>query len=152
MMRRTGRAAFVAAAGWLLSATAQPIIAQAAPATVTVVDRLSSGQQEETIGVYFEGHLAGTLHVTADHPSDSFTAQLDSVQHLNYALCGTLLRQGPGGEIVTHRIDNSGTLGDVAGRTLAAFTFDDVLFSLEDTQGGDPGQVHPGPACAAAVS
>ncbi len=147
-MMQTGRAALVAAAGWFLSAAA----ALAAPATVTVIDRLSSGQQEETIGVYFDGRPVGTLHITTDHPADSFTATLDSVQHLNYTLCGTLKRLGPGGEIVTHRIDNSGSLGDVGGHTLAATTLGDVLFSLEDTQGGAPGQVHPGPACAAAVS
>jgi hypothetical protein len=147
-MMRTGRAALVAAAGWLLPFAA----AHAEPVTVTVLDELSTGQQEETIGVYFAGRLAGTLHISAAHPLDSFTTTIDHTQHLDYTLCGTLLRLGPGGEVVTHRIDNSGTLGDVAGRTLAAITLNNVLFALEDTKSAPVGQVHPGPACAAAVS
>lgn len=147
-MRRPGRAALVAAAGWLLPIAA----ARAEPVTVTVFDRLSAGQQEETIGVYFAGRLAGTLHIDTEHPSDSFITTIDHSQRLDYTLCGTLLRRGAGGEVVTDRIDNSGTLGDVAGRTLGAINLNNVLFALEDLQGAPPGEVHAGPACAAAVS
>ncbi|MEJ1976566.1 MAG: hypothetical protein WDN49_11140 [Acetobacteraceae bacterium] len=70
---------------------------QAQPTTtVTVTDMLSPGQQEETIGVYFAGRLAGTLHIDTAHPSDSFTTSIEPAARTDYALCGRLLRAGPG--------------------------------------------------------
>ena len=148
-MTRSGRAALVAAAGFLLAA------APADTVSVTVVDRLSTGQQEETITVYFAGRLAGTVHIDANHPEDSFTATLPRAPHTSYTLCGRLLRREADGAISTHPIDNSGVLGDVAGQTLYANTLGDVLFALQPGEGGAapaPGDIHPGPACDAVVA
>ena len=124
-MMRSGRVALVAAVG-LLAARAS-----AETASVTVVDRLSVGQQEETIAVYFAGHLAGTVHIDTAHPEDEFTATIERAPNTTYALCGRLLRREADGSISTHRIDNGGVLGDVAGRTLFANILNDKLFSLE---------------------
>jgi hypothetical protein len=149
MTRRPGRAALVAAAGFLLVA-ANPVRAETA--SVTVVDHLSEGQQEETIAVYFAGVLAGTLHIDAGHPDDQFTATIPRVPNLTYTLCGRLLRREMDGSVSTHPIDNGGVLGDVAGRTLFANTIGDKLFSLEGSEGAATGQVQAGPACVAATS
>ena len=119
---------------------------------VTVIDRLSAGQQEETIAVYIVGRLVGTLHIDADHPDDRFTATIERMVHTPYTLCGQLLKREPDGSVSTHRIDNSGVLGDVAGRTLFANTLGDVLFSLEGSEGPATGVVRPGPACDSVVS
>ncbi len=147
-MMRPGRAALVAAAGLFLAATAH-----ADTVSVTVVDRLSEGQQEETIAVYFSGRLAGTVHIDADHPDDSFTATIERAPHTPYTLCGRLLRREANGAVSVHPIDNSGVLGDVAGQTLYANTLGDVLFSLQTAEGGTaPGDVRPGPACDAIIA
>jgi hypothetical protein len=148
-MMRPGRAALVAAAGFFLAA-AVPVHAETV--SVTVVDNLSAGQQEETIAVFFAGHLAGSLHIDAAHPEDQFTATVEHAAHMPYTLCGQLLRQEPDGSISTHPIDNGGILGDIAGRTLFANTLGDKLFSLQGSEGAATGEVLPGPACAAATS
>jgi len=148
-MRRPGRAALVAAAGLFL-ATAIPVHAETV--SVTVIDTLSAGQVEETIAVFFAGHLAGTLHIDTTHPEDRFTASIERAPHTQYTLCGRLLRQEADGSISTHPIDNGGLLGDIAGRTLFANTLGDKLFSLAGSEGAATGQVLPGPACAAATS
>lgn len=148
-MKRPGRAALVAAAGFLL-ASATPTWAELV--SVTVVDRLSEGQQEETIAVYFAGHLAGTVHVDPDHPDDEFTAHIERDSQTSYTLCGRLLKREPDGRIAIYPIDNGGMLGDIAGRTLFANTKGDVIFSLEGSEGAATGQVLPGPACAPATS
>ena len=148
-MRRSGRAALVAAAGVLLAAT---LPAGAETTSVTVVDRLSEGQKEETITVYFAGRMAGTVHIDSAHPEDQFTATIERMDHTPYTLCGKLVRQEADGSETVHPIDNSGLLGDVAGRTLFANTIGNVLFSLQGTEGGASGEVRPGPACAAAVA
>jgi hypothetical protein len=149
-MRRTGRAALVAAAGFLLSPAAG---AEVPPrTTVTVVDHLSAGQQEETIAVYFAGVLAGTLHVDANKPDDQFVATVPAQDHIGYTLCGKLLRREADGSLSTHPIDNGGVLAGYAGHTLAATTLHDVLFSLDDTEGDAGSTLSPGPSCTAAVS
>ena len=144
-MTRPGRAALVAAAGLFLAVAARA-------GTVTVIDRLSAGQMEETIAVYLAGRLAGTVHIDAGHPEDRFTANVPSQPQTPYTLCGRLLRREADGSVSTHSIDNGGLLGDVAGRTLFANTLGDVLFALEPAEGGVPGDVRPGPACDAVVS
>jgi len=148
-MKRPGRAALVAAAGLFLAMAAP---AKAEMVSVTVIDRLSAGQQEETIAVFFAGRLAGTLHIDTGHPEDQFTASIEHTAHTPYTLCGRLLRQELDGSISVHPIDNGGMLGDIAGRTLFANTLGDKLFSLEGTEGAATGQVLPGPACTAATS
>jgi hypothetical protein len=147
-MRRPGRAALVAAAGCFLASAAL----KAETVSVTVIDKLSEGQVEETIAVFFAGHLAGTLHIDTNHPEDQFTASIERAPHTQYTLCGRLLRQEPDGSISTHPIDNGGLLGDIAGRTLFANTHADKLFSLEGSEGAATGEVQAGPACAAATS
>jgi hypothetical protein len=147
-MTRPGRAALVAAAGLFLAATAH-----ADTVSVTVVDRLSAGQQEETIAVYFSGHFAGTVHIDPDHPDDSFTATIERAPETPYTLCGRLLRREADGRISVHPIDNTGVLRDVAGQTLYANTLGDVLFSLQTAEGGTaPSDVRPGPACDAIIA
>ena len=122
-------------------------------AAVTVVDHLSAGQQEETIAVFFAGHLAGTLHIDQSHPEDSFTASLDGAGHIHYTLCGLLRRAAPDGVISEHRIDNGGELDATSGGHYAALTLDDRLFALVDADTGDGAlNLTPGPACAAAIS
>ena len=148
-MRRSGRVALVAAAGFLLAALAS---ASAETTSVTVIDRLSDGQLEETIAVYFAGRLAGTVHIDKTHPEDQFTATIERMAHTPYTLCGKLVRQEADGSQTVHPIDNSGLLGDVSGRTLFANTIGNVLFSLEGTEGGATGEIRPGPACSAAVA
>ena len=56
------------------------------------------------------------------------------------------------GHTTIHPIDNSGLLGDVAGRTLYANTLGNVLFSLQDSAGTEPSEVRPGPACDSVVA
>ena len=154
-MRRSGRAALVAAAGVFL---AWPAAAQTPPGpnlrktTVTVIDHLGAAQQEETIAVYFAGVLAGTLHVDAAHPDDSFVATVPAQDHLGFTLCGKLLKREAGGAFSTHPIDNGGTLEGYDGATLAALTLGDVLFTLQDEAEHGTSQVHQGPACTAAIS
>jgi hypothetical protein len=154
-MGRTGRAALVAAAGLFL---AGGLHAQSAPGTnlrrttVTVIDRLGLGQQEETIAVYFAGVLAGTLHVDAAHPDDSFIATIPLQDKLGFTLCGKLMRREADGSLTPHPIDNGGTLAGYEGARLAALTMGDVLFSLEDEAGQAESTVQQGPACTAAVS
>ncbi len=150
-MGAAGRAAFVAAAGFLLSAQA-PEGPNLRRTTVTVVDHLGTAQQEETIAVYFAGVLAGTLHVDSNHPDDSFTASVPLQPKLGFTLCGKLLKREPGGELSTHPIDNGGTLEGYAGATLAALTLGDVLFTLDDEAARGTYTVSQGPACTAAVS
>ncbi len=148
-MKRPGRAALVAAAGFLLAA-ATPTRAETV--SVTVMDHLSEGQQEETITVYFAGQRAGTVHIDTDHPDDQFTATIERMAHTPYTLCGQLLKREADGSVSTHRIDNGGMLGDIAGRTLFANTLGDVLFSLEGTEGAATGEVRKGPACDSVIS
>ena len=143
-MTAWGRAALLGV-GWLWAGAAR-----AEPVSVTVVDRLSAGQQEETIAVYFTGKLAGTVHIDAGHPEDQFTATIERAEHTPYTLCGRLVRLEADGRTTVHPIDNGGLLGDVAGQTLYANTLGDVLFALEDGDG--PGDVRPGPACDAVVA
>ena len=64
---------------------------------LTVADHLSAGQQEETITVYFAGVPAGTLHVDASHPDDSFIATVPAFDVLPFTLCGKLLRREAAG-------------------------------------------------------
>jgi hypothetical protein len=146
-MGRAGRVALVAAAGVVLA-----VAAQAEQESVTVVDKLSQGQKEETIAVYFAGRLAGTVHIDTAHPVDQFTATIPRLDRTPYTLCGKLIKQEPDGTESVHPIDNGGVLGDVAGRTLYANTINDVLFSLEGSEGPRSGEVRPGPACSAAIS
>ena len=143
-MTAWGRAALaVSGLLWTVSARAEPV-------SVTVVDRLSQGQQEETIAVYFTGKLAGTVHIDAGHPEDQFTATIERSAHVPYTLCGRLVSLEADGRTTIHPIDNGGLLGDVAGRTLYANTLGNVLFSLQDSD--SVGQVSPGPACDAVVA
>ena len=149
-MRRSGPAALVAAAGMFLA-----VVASAQPyrrVTVTVADHLSSGQQEESITVYFDGAMAGTLHVDSSHMDDSFQASVPGKAELSFALCGKLLRREADGTISTHPIDNGGTLSGYEGASLAAITLGDVLFTLADESGHSQVTVKPGPSCTAAVS
>ena len=149
-MMRTGCVALVAAAGMFLAGGAGAQSPRLVP--VTVVDHLSNGQQEETIAVYFEGVLAGTLHVDASHPDDSFQAKVPGLADMSFTLCGKLLRREGDGTLSAHRIDNGGSLSGYEGASLAAITMGDVLFSLEDETGRGATTVKPGPSCAAAVS
>ena len=145
-----GRAALVAAAGSFL---AGPLGAQPVPrATITVVDHLSAGQQEETIAVYLAGVLAGTLHVDAMHLDDSLTTTVPAMQKLPFTLCGKLVRREPDGSITTHPIDNGGTLTGYADGTWAAVTLGDVAFTLSDDSGHGDSTYSAAPACSAAVS
>ncbi len=149
-MTIAGRAALVAAAGFLLAGSAH---AQPAPkATLTVVDHLSEGQQEETIAVYLAGFLAGTLHVDSAHPDDSFQIQVPSMPKLPFALCGKLLRRESDGSVSSHPIDNGGSLVNYAGGTWAATTIGDVVFTLQENSGQGDATVSAAPACSAAVS
>ena len=148
-MSRAGRAALVAAAGLLLAGSA---VAQARRATITVVDHLGAGQQEETIAVYFAGVLAGTLHVDPSHLDDSFVVTVPVLDRLPFALCGKLLRREADGGVSTHPIDNGGTLTGYDGGTWAAMTLGDVVFSLQDDRGQGDSAVSAAPACSAAVS
>lgn len=149
-MSRTGRAALVAAAGFLLAGGADAQSPRLV--TVTVIDHLSAGQQEETIGVFFQGVLAGTLHVDPQHPDDSFQAKLPGLPELPFALCGKLMRRDPDGTLSPHPIDNGGTVTGYDGAKLAAITLGDVLFTLRDDTGHAVVSVKPGPACNAAIS
>ncbi len=154
-MRRTGRAALVAAAGFFLAGGVRAQDA-AVPSlrrtTVTVVDHLGAGQQDETIAVYFAGVLAGTLHVDTAHPEDSFVATVPLHDKLGFTLCGRLIKREADGSLTPHPIDNGGTLEGYDGASLAALTLGDVLFSLEDEAGHAASTVQRGPACSAAVS
>ena len=137
-------------AGWLLagSAPAQPV----RQVSLTVIDHLSLGQQEETIAVYLAGVLVGTLHVDASHPDDSFEAHVPPMAALPFALCGRLLRREPGGDVSSHRIDNGGTLTGYEGGRWAAITLGDVAFTLQEDSGRGESTWSPAPACSAAVS
>ncbi|WP_158747535.1 hypothetical protein [Acidisphaera sp. L21] len=160
-MRLTGRAALVAAAGCLLAGgvamaqtTAPDPALKAGPrqTTLTVVDRLGTTQQEETIAVYFSGVLAGTLHVDAAHPEDSFTVAVPLMPKLGFTLCGKLVTREANGGLSTHPIDNGGTLAGYDSSILAALTLGDVLFTLQDETGTGTNDVQQGPACTAAIS
>ena len=154
-MRRTGRAALVAAAGLFLAATAHaqdtsgPTLRRT---SVTVLDHLSQGQQEETIAVYFAGVLAGTVHIDATHPDDSFVATVPAQAKLGFTLCGRLIRREADGSLSTHLIDNGGTLEGYEGAKLAALTLGDVVFTLQDEAQQAEVTARAGPACTAAVS
>ena len=149
-MRAAGRAALVAAAGLLL---AGPLNAQPVPrATITVVDHLSTGQQEETIAVYLGGVLAGTLHVDSTHLDDSFSTTVPAMEKLPFTLCGKLLHRESDGSVSTHPIDNGGTLTGYADGTWAAVTLGDVAFTLTDDSGHGDSTYTAAPACSAAVS
>ena len=138
--------------------TCGPAAAQTAPdtplrrTTITVNDHLGFGQREETIAVFFAGVLAGTLHVDAAHPNDSFTATVPLRPRLGFSLCGKLLRDGSDGSDPNHPIDNGGVLEDYDGASFAALTLGDVLFTLSDESGRAQATVQQGPACNAAVS
>ena len=121
-------------------------------ATVTVADHLGSEQQEETITVYLGGVLAGTLHVDAAHPDDSFVATVPAADRLPYTLCGKLVKRAADGAISTHPIDNGGVLSSYADAKLDAITLGDVLFTFTDAAGRADVTVQNGPACTAAVS
>ena len=148
--RRAGRAALVAAAALLLAGAA---CAQGVRrATITVVDHLSAGQQEETIAVYLAGVLAGTLHVDASHMDDSIVATVPVLDQLPFALCGKLVRRERDGGVTDHVIDNGGTLTGYEGGTWAAITLGDVAFTLQDEGGQGDSTYSAAPACSAAVS
>ena len=119
---------------------------------ITVADRLSPGQQEETIAVFFSGVLMGTLHVGPGTPSDSFVAPVSVLGSVSYTLCGKLLRREADGSVSSHSIDNGGRLRTAPGHTLDAVTRGDVLFLLQDSETGEEGEITPGPVCSAAVS
>ncbi len=121
-------------------------------ATVTVADHLGAGQQEETITVYLGGVLAGTLHVDASHPDDSFIATVPDAERLPYTLCGKLVKRDAGGAVTMHPIDNGGVLAGYADAKLDAITLGDVLFTFTDAAGRADVTVQNGPACTAAVS
>ena len=154
-MTSAGRAAFAAAAGLLLAGMAhaqtvsEPTLRRT---TVKVVDHLGNDQQEESIAVYFAGALAGTLHVSPDHPDDSFSASVPVLAELNFALCGKLLKRRPDGGISTHLIDNGGRVESYNDSQLYALTLGDILFTLQDETGRAISTVRQGPACSAAVS
>lgn len=148
-MTRAGRVALVAAAGLLFAGS---VAAQTRGATITVIDHLGAGQQEETIAVYFAGVLAGTLHVDASHLDDSFVVTAPVLDRLPFALCGKLLRREANGSVSTHPIDNGGTLTGYDGGTWAAMTLGDVAFTLQDDGGRGDSTLSAAPACNAAVS
>ena len=143
-MRAAGRAACVAAAGWLLC-----VPARAEDATVTITDELGAQQEEEAISVFAGGRLLGMLHVDPGHRVDSFEASLP-VGMLEYTLCGRLQRREPDGRLTTHPIDNTGRVPISPGGTLRAYTLFDILFALELP--GTPVDVTHGPACDAIIS
>ena len=154
-MRRTGRVALVAAVGLVLAVSARaqdstgPNLRRT---TVTVIDHLSQGQQEETIAVYFAGVLAGSVHIDANHPDDSFTVTVPLQARLGFALCGRLVRREADGSLSTHPIDNGGVLEGYEGAKLAALTLGDVVFTLQDEAEHAAITARAGPACTAAVS
>ena len=119
---------------------------------MTVEDHLGADQQEETIAVYLAGVLAGTLHVDAEHPDDSFVARVPAMATLPFALCGKLLRREADGTVSTHPIDNGGTLTGYEGGIWAAVTLGDVVFTLKDDAGQGLDSPSRNPACSAAVS
>jgi hypothetical protein len=136
------------AAAFLLS---RPACAE--PVQFTVSDSLSAGQVQEDISVFLGGRLAGSLHIDLDHPHDEVSVSALNAEHYDFALCGRLVRDS--GDPPEHRIDDAGTLADVAGRTFAAITVKDTLFTLQDVTEDRPHVAvlaRPGPACAPAVA
>ncbi len=142
-----GRIAFAAMAVLL----SWPVRAE--PVQFTVIDELSSGQAREDIAVFLGGRLAGSLHIDHTHPHDEISLTVDRADRYDFALCGRLVREGDADP--DHRIDDAGTLTDVAGRSFAAVTIGDELFTLRDvTAGRAPAAIaiRPGPACAPTVA
>ncbi len=127
--------------------------AAAEPVQFTVIDELSAGQAQEDIALFLGGRLAGTLHIDQAHPHDEIQLTVERADHYDFALCGRLVRDGEASP--EHRIDDAGTLTDVAGRSFAAVTIGDELFTLRDvTTGRLPTSIaiRPGPACAPTVA
>ena len=146
-MRRSRRVALLVAAGWLLAVFPVPVRAQ--DAGVTFLDELGEGQVDEIIAVWTEGRLLGTLHVSPDHPHDSFTAPVEPGV-LSYSLCGILRRRGANGMSSSHVIDNGGRVAVRPGLMLRAMTMGDVVFSLEAD--GVPSEIGDTQVCPAAIS
>ncbi len=142
-----GRIALVAAAVLL----SWPAAAE--PVQFIVIDELSSGQAQEDIALFLGGRLGGTLHIDQAHPHDEISLTTERADHYDFALCGRLVRNGEAAP--EHRIDDAGTLTDVAGRSFAAVTIGDELFTLRDVTADRPPAsiaIRPGPACAPTVA
>ena len=89
------------------------------PASVTIVDQLSAGQQEENDCGLSRRHAGGDAAYRRRSPDRSVhCGRMSGPPHLHYTLCGRLLRRELDGSVSTHRIDNGGVLGGRGGADL----------------------------------
>ncbi len=99
--------------------------------------------------------LAGHFRLDAKHPFASLAVTTPRAATYRYSLCGRVVTQAPGAQPVTHRVDTTGTLAHVDGRTFEALTQNFVRFFLADETPGRapvPVRIEQGRGCAPEIS
>jgi hypothetical protein len=99
---------------------AQPLRAETATVSLTVVDNADPTEVEEATTVFINGRLVATFVLNAEHLTDEKRIVIPQARTYDYALCGRVTVRGPDGKNVTHVLDDGATLKDVNGRRFEA--------------------------------
>jgi len=101
-------------------ALAQPLRAETATVSLTVVDNADPTEVEEATTVFINGRLVATFVLNAEHLTDEKRVIIPQARTYDYALCGRVTVRGPDGKNVTHVLDDGATLKEVNGRRFEA--------------------------------
>lgn len=99
---------------------------------VKLIDQLGAGEIEEATTIYLDDVRAAEFVLNADRPAAQAEVTLPNAPTHTYRMCGKVSVRAPDGEVRSHVVDTSGTLGRLDGRTLEAKTTDFTSYFLED--------------------
>lgn len=120
-----------------------------------VIDRMGPTEVSESTTLYIGIELAGHFRLDAGHPFATLAVTAPRASAYRYSLCGRVVTQAGGERPVTHRVDTTGTLAHVDGRTFEALTQNFVRFFLADETPGRapvPVRIEQGRGCAPEIS
>jgi hypothetical protein len=137
-----------------VASLAVPAVAQD-QVTFRILDRVGATEVEESTTVYIDQQKIGTFNLNAANNHGAFTVTIPHAASYRYSLCGTVVTQAPDGTTTTHRVDTTGLLTDVDGRTFEALTTDYTRYYVADeTPDRAPAvvKIEQGHGCAPEIS
>ncbi len=121
----------------------------------TVIDELSPDEVAEDTTLFVNGERLGAFHLSREQPSARIEAEIPSADRYDYMLCGLATTEAADGARQEHRVNDSGTIADPAGRTLSAYTNAYTSYFLVDVTPDRPHTqitIHTGPRCIGPIA
>ena len=141
-------------AALVVAAATRGAIAQK-PISFTILDELSPDEVAEDTTIYVNGERLGGFHLTREQPAAQVLAEIAAADHYEYVLCGLATTAAADGAREEHRVNDSGTIADPAGRRFSAYTNAYTAFFLVDVTPDRPRTaitIHAGPRCIGPIA